>query len=47
MILVYSTMVVTLAVGSWYYVRNLDRTYNDHPDYKGDDFLNEDEDETK
>ena len=35
-------LFLLLAILSWKYVKALDKMYKDNPDYKGEDFLNDD-----
>jgi hypothetical protein len=41
MILVFIVMFIATALISWMWVNGIDKMKNEHPDYKGDDFLNE------
>ena len=40
--IVLISLFLLLAILSWKYVKASDKMYVDHPDYKGDDFLNKD-----
>ena len=40
--IVLIALFLLLAALSWKYVTGIDKMYRDHPDYKGEDFLNED-----
>ena len=42
---VYLTMFVITGIISYLWVRGIDNMKNQHPDYKGDDFLNLKDDE--
>jgi hypothetical protein len=42
---VFLLMVVVVAIISYFWVRGIDYMKENHPDYKGDDFLNWDEDD--
>jgi hypothetical protein len=42
---VFLLMVVVVAIISYFWVRGIDFMKENHPDYKGDDFLNWDEDD--
>jgi hypothetical protein len=42
---VYLTMFIISAIISYLWVRGIDKMKNEHPDYKGDDFLNFKDDE--
>jgi hypothetical protein len=42
---VYLVMFVITAIISYLWVRGIDNMKNQHPDYKGDDFLKLEEDE--
>lgn len=42
---VYLTMFVISAIISYLWVRGIDKMKDEHPDYKGDDFLNFKDDE--
>jgi len=44
---VYLVMFVITAIISYLWVRGIDNMKNQHPDYKGDDFLKLEEDEEK
>jgi hypothetical protein len=39
-ILVYGIMFIVVAIISWRWVEGIDYMQKNHPDYKGDDFLN-------
>lgn len=39
-VIVFGTMMVIIAVISWGWVEGIDHMKKNHPDYKGDDFLN-------
>ena len=45
MVLVIVLVVASAALVSWRWVRGIDYMKENHPDYKGDDFLNWDEDD--
>ena len=40
MFVVFLVMFVVTAVISWFWVRGIDYMQKNHPDYKGEDFLN-------
>ena len=42
---VFLLMFVVVAIISYFWVRGIDYMKENHPDYKGDDFLNWDEDD--
>jgi hypothetical protein len=42
---VYSLMIAVVAIISYLWVRGIDYMKENHPDYKGDDFLDWDEDD--
>ena len=42
---VFLLMVVVVAIISYFWVRGIDYMKENHPDYKGEDFLNWDEDD--
>jgi hypothetical protein len=42
---VFLLMVVVVAIISYFWVRGIEYMKENHPDYKGDDFLNWDEDD--
>ena len=42
---VYLLMVIVVGIISYLWVRGIDYMKENHPDYKGDDFLNWDEDD--
>ena len=42
---VYLLMFVVVAIISYFWVRGIDYMKENHPDYKGEDFLNWDEDD--
>jgi len=44
---VFLLMFVVVAIISYLWVRGIDYMKENHPDYKGDDFLNWDEDDKK
>ena len=44
---VFLVMFVITAIISWSWVRGIDYMKENHPDYKGEDFLNWDSDVTK
>lgn len=39
-VLVFGLMFIIIAVICWSWVRGIDYMQKNHPDYKGDDFLN-------
>jgi len=39
-ILIYGIMFIVVAIISWQWVKGIDYMQKNHPDYKGDDFLN-------
>jgi hypothetical protein len=43
MFVVYTIMVVIIAFISWRWVKAIDYMKENHPDYKGEDFLNWDD----
>ena len=45
MFVVIAVMVFFVALISWSWVRGIDYMKENHPDYKGEDFLNWDEDD--
>ena len=42
---VFLLMIVIVAIISYFWVRGIDYMKENHPDYKGEDFLNWDEDD--
>lgn len=42
---VFGIMIFVIAIISWLWVRGIDYMKENHPDYRGEDFLNWDEDE--
>jgi len=42
---VYLVMFIVTALISWLWMRGIDKMKNEHPDYKGEDFLNFENDE--
>ena len=42
---VFLLMFIVVAIISYFWVRGIDYMHKNHPDYKGDDFLNWDKDE--
>lgn len=43
--IVFLVMFIVVAIISYLWVRGIDNMHKNHPDYKGDDFLNWDKDE--
>lgn len=39
-VIVFGTMFVFVAIISWLWVKGIDNMQKNHPDYKGEDFLN-------
>ena len=38
--MVIGGVIISVIILGWLWVRGIDKMHNDHPDYKGDDFLN-------
>jgi len=43
--IVFLVMFIVVAIISYLWVQGIDNMHKNHPDYKGDDFLNWDKDE--
>lgn len=47
MIIIYAVMLILIAILVWFWVGGIDFMKKNHPDYKGEDFLNWDQDINK